>query len=214
MTSRISVDCERGFCARGGRRCRHIYFDEITCVQCCRLDYASRHLHRLVPGIRRVMRLRRIVGLGPPFSPIPKRQPRYKRYARLVARILLEESRLVNVLGRVNHERDRRARPRGMLPKVQPAAVKSSQRRCIRYTIWYSAREQPVKTIACDSARARGNGGLKSADVKKFKGVGGSAILTGFDWTVSTHCVEGQSTRRFLKFQATSPLPTEHLVLL
>jgi hypothetical protein len=51
-------------------------------------------------------------GLGPPFSSIPKRQPRYKRYARLVARILLEERALVELLGRVNSDLDRRIRVR------------------------------------------------------------------------------------------------------
>jgi hypothetical protein len=52
-----------------------------------RFDYASRHLHCSIPGIHRLLRLRRMAGLGPPFSPIPKRQRRYKRYVRLVARV-------------------------------------------------------------------------------------------------------------------------------
>jgi hypothetical protein len=47
------------------------------------------------------------------------RQPRYKRYARLVARILLEESALASLLGQVNHDLNRRARLRGMLPQDQ-----------------------------------------------------------------------------------------------
>jgi len=66
-----------------------------------------------VPGIHRVMRLRRIAGLGPPFSPIPKKQRRYKRYARLVARILLEERALLGHLRGVNGDLTRRARLRG-----------------------------------------------------------------------------------------------------
>jgi hypothetical protein len=73
-------------------------------------------------AIHRVMTPRRRVGLGPPFSPIPKRQARYKRYQRLVARILIEESVLVDV--RVNHDLDRRTRLRGMLMGEQRATAK------------------------------------------------------------------------------------------
>lgn len=93
--------------------------------RCCGLDWASRHLHRTVPGIHRVMRLRRIAGINPhPFAPIPKRSPRHKRYTRLVARILVEERHLVQVLGHVNATSIAIARLRGMLPKPRRVATK------------------------------------------------------------------------------------------
>ena len=46
-------------CPACGRRCKHLYLDALACRICCRLDYASRHLHRSVPGVHRVMRWRR-----------------------------------------------------------------------------------------------------------------------------------------------------------
>ena len=64
-------------CPACGRRCKHLYLDALACRVCCRLDYASRHLHRQVPGVHRVMRWRRMIGIDPhPFAAIPKR-PRY-----------------------------------------------------------------------------------------------------------------------------------------
>jgi len=42
--------------------CRYVYLrDVIACRTCHRLDYASRHLHRSVPGVHRVMRWRRMI---------------------------------------------------------------------------------------------------------------------------------------------------------
>src|SRR5215471_6345330 len=38
-------------CPACGRRCKHLYLDALACRICCRLDYASRHLHRQVPGV-------------------------------------------------------------------------------------------------------------------------------------------------------------------
>src|SRR5262249_15459482 len=44
--------------------CRYVYLrDVIACRTCHRLDYASRHLHRSVPGVHRVMRWRRMIGV-------------------------------------------------------------------------------------------------------------------------------------------------------
>jgi hypothetical protein len=105
-------------CPGCGRRCKHIYLDELVCRICCRLDYASQHLHRSVPGVHRVMRLRRMIGIDPhPFAPIPKRQRHHKRYHRIVARILLEEQALLGHLNTVTRDLERRARLRGMIPK-------------------------------------------------------------------------------------------------
>jgi hypothetical protein len=49
-------------CPVCGRRVKHICFDIIACRICCRLDYASRHLHRSLPGVHRIMRWRRQIG--------------------------------------------------------------------------------------------------------------------------------------------------------
>jgi hypothetical protein len=58
-------------CPRCGRRCRHIFLDELACRKCLRLDYASRHLRRQTPGVGRVERLRRKLGADPrPFAPL------------------------------------------------------------------------------------------------------------------------------------------------
>jgi len=59
-------------CPACGRRCKHLYFDELTCRICLRLDYSSRHLHRTVPGIHRIRQLRQRIGADPrPFAPLP-----------------------------------------------------------------------------------------------------------------------------------------------
>jgi hypothetical protein len=105
-------------CPACHRRCKHIYLDKLACRICCHLDYASRHLHRSVPGVHRIMRWRRMIGIDPhPFAPIPKRQRHHTRFHRIVARIRFEESKLVEHLGGVIRDLERRARLRGMLPK-------------------------------------------------------------------------------------------------
>ena len=105
-------------CGRCSRRVRHIYLDELVCRRCAGLDYASRHIHRSVPGVHRVMRWRRMIRIDPhPFAPIPKRKRHHTRYHRIVARILLEERALLGHLQTVTHDLERRARLRGMLPK-------------------------------------------------------------------------------------------------
>ena len=105
-------------CSRCSRRVRHIYLDEFVCRRCAGLDYASRHIHRSVPGVHRVMRWRRMIGIDPhPFAPIPKRKRHHTRYHRIVARILLEERALLGHLQTLTHDLERRARLRGMLPK-------------------------------------------------------------------------------------------------
>jgi hypothetical protein len=105
-------------CPACGRRCKHLYLDALACRICCRLDYASRHLHRQVPGVHRVMRWRRMIGIDPhPFAAIPERPRHHTRFHRIAARIRAEESKLVGHLGSVTRDLDRRARLRGMLPK-------------------------------------------------------------------------------------------------
>jgi hypothetical protein len=105
-------------CGTCGRRVKHIYLDAFACRICCRLDYASRHLHRSVPGVHRVMRWRRMIGIDPhPFAAIPKRPRHHTRFHRIVAQIRAEESKLVGHLGGVTRDLERRARLRGMLPK-------------------------------------------------------------------------------------------------
>jgi hypothetical protein len=101
------------------QRCRHVYLrDAIACRRCHRLDYASRHLHRSVPGIHRIIRWRRMLGINShPFAPISKRQRHHTRYHRIVARILLEERALLGHLQTVTHDLERRARLRGIIPK-------------------------------------------------------------------------------------------------
>jgi hypothetical protein len=105
-------------CPACHRRCKHIYFDGLACRICCRLDYASRHLHRSVPGVHRVMRWRRQIGIDPhPFAPIPKRKHHHKHYYRTVAKILAKERALLGHLRTVTRDLERRARLRGMIPK-------------------------------------------------------------------------------------------------
>jgi hypothetical protein len=105
-------------CGTCGRRVKHIYLDAIACRICCCLDYASRHLHRSVPGVHRVMRWRRQIGIDPhPFAAIPERPRHHTCYHRIVARILLEERALLGHLQTVTHDLERRARLRGMLSK-------------------------------------------------------------------------------------------------
>lgn len=96
---------DRGRCCRS---CRFVYFPELLSSRCCHLDWSSRHLHRSVArgALHRVIRLRLIAGIDPrPFSAIPKRQRRHKRYARLAAKIIAEErqlrAHLRSVIGRL-----------------------------------------------------------------------------------------------------------------
>jgi hypothetical protein len=46
-----------------------------------------------------------MAGLDPhPFAAIPRRQPRYKRYHRLVVRIVAEEAKLLRQFARFNRD--------------------------------------------------------------------------------------------------------------
>jgi hypothetical protein len=105
-------------CPACGRRCKHVYLDELACRICCRLDYACRHLHRQIPGLHRIRRLRRMIGADQrPFAPLPKRPRHHVRFHRVAAEIRALERALVGHLGGINRDLERRARLRGMIPK-------------------------------------------------------------------------------------------------
>jgi hypothetical protein len=104
-------------CPVCGRRCRHVYLrGVIACRRCHRLENASRHLRRQTPGVGRVERLRRKLGGCDvrPFAPLPaRRQGRSRAYhEKLIALIRAEESGLVDYLGSINRDLDRRIRVR------------------------------------------------------------------------------------------------------
>jgi hypothetical protein len=105
-------------CPACGRRCKHVYLDELACRICCRLDYACRHLHRQIPGLHRIRRLRRMIGADQrPFAPLPRRPRHHVRFHRVAAEIRALERALVGHLGGINRDLERRARLRGMIPK-------------------------------------------------------------------------------------------------
>jgi hypothetical protein len=105
-------------CPRCGRRCKHLYFDELACRTCLGLENACRHVHRSVPGIHRIKRLRRRIGVDErPFSPIPRRQRHHLRYNRIADEIRGLELKLAGHLGNINRTLEKRARRCGMLPR-------------------------------------------------------------------------------------------------
>jgi hypothetical protein len=105
-------------CPNCSQRCRHLYLPELACRKCCKLDYASRHTHRSVPGLHRIRWLRRLIGVDErPFTLLPRRQRHHLRYNRLVEEIRVLEAKLVGHLGEINRTLERRVRRRGMLPK-------------------------------------------------------------------------------------------------
>jgi hypothetical protein len=66
-----------------------------------------------MPGIHRVARLRRKIGADPrPFTPLPKRPKHHVRFHRIVQRIHAEEAGLVDYLGTIVHDLQRRIRVR------------------------------------------------------------------------------------------------------
>jgi hypothetical protein len=85
----------------------------LLCRRCADLDYISRHLHRSTPGVHQVVRLRRKIGADQrPFAPLPERPEHHVRFHRIVARIRNEEAGLVEHLGSIVHDLDRRIRVR------------------------------------------------------------------------------------------------------
>src|SRR5262249_42331201 len=81
-----------------------------ACRECHKLDYSSRHTNRSVPGLARLLLLRKWIGASPqPFSPLPE-PPRRKRH--YVAEIAALESGLIKHLGSVNSDLKRRIKSR------------------------------------------------------------------------------------------------------
>lgn len=94
-------------CPECNRRIRLLFIPKFSCKRCCGYDNACRHGGP--PELHRVVRLRRRAGLAlQPFTPVPKRQPRYRRYARLAAAIAVEERALFERLKRVNRDLSQR----------------------------------------------------------------------------------------------------------
>jgi hypothetical protein len=80
------------------RRTRYLYLldEQISCRSCAGpLRYSIRHGDRASRTLL-IRKLRRRAGISEQvFDPIPRRQPRYVKYARLVARIRREERKLL-----------------------------------------------------------------------------------------------------------------------
>lgn len=76
-------------CGRCGRGCYRIYDrDGWACRRCHRLSHPSRHKNRMLTGWHRLMFLRRKISASPvPFSAIPPRPLRQRRYWRIVLEI-------------------------------------------------------------------------------------------------------------------------------
>jgi hypothetical protein len=106
-------ECPWFTCPACARRCKHLYLGEFLCRTCCRIDYASRHQHRSIPGLYRIKQLRRRIGVDErPFSPLPARQRHHLRYYRIADEIAQLESRLVIHLAGINRDLQRRIRVR------------------------------------------------------------------------------------------------------
>ena len=100
-----------------GRRSRHLYLrDRPACRLCHELKYTSHHLQQ-TPGVARVARLRGKLSdcETRPFAPLPARILHGRSRARhegLVAAIRAEEAKLVEQLGGIAHDLERRIRSR------------------------------------------------------------------------------------------------------
>jgi hypothetical protein len=105
-------------CPACDRRRQHLYLEELVCRRCAGLDYSSRHLHRTVPGLHRIRRLRREIGVDQrPFAPLPRLPRRHVRFHRIADEITALERGLVGHLSAINQDLERRARLRGMIPR-------------------------------------------------------------------------------------------------
>lgn len=85
-------------CPKCGRDCYQIYeVDGWACRKCHRLDYASRHRNRMIPGFNRLLYLRRSIGeVELPFAPIQPRPLSARKFWWVVREIRRIESGLVN----------------------------------------------------------------------------------------------------------------------
>jgi hypothetical protein len=99
-------------CPRCGRDCYRLYLvaDLWACRKCHKLDYASRHRNRSIPGYIRILYLRRRVKAEPrPFAPIASRPRSHVKYHKLVAEIrALEHALLAHLRTEVNDVIERR----------------------------------------------------------------------------------------------------------
>jgi hypothetical protein len=98
------------------RRARHLYLrNPIACRRCHGLRYLAENLQQ-TPGVGRVERLRRKLGGCDtrPFAPLPARRPGRSRarHKELVALIRAEEVKLVEQLGGIVRDLERRIRVR------------------------------------------------------------------------------------------------------
>jgi hypothetical protein len=89
-------------CPSCGRKCRYLYLrDTIGCARCHKLQHASRHWRRQIPGVGRIERLRRKLGNCElrPFAPLPpcRHGPHRAYYERLTTQILDEEEKLLPI---------------------------------------------------------------------------------------------------------------------
>ena len=102
-------------CPKCGRRCRHIYLDYMACRICAKLDYASRHRYRTVPGYNRLLSLRAKIGAElAPFTPLPTLSPQATRKRKIAAEIGELEARLIGHLAGINNALERRIKLRGL----------------------------------------------------------------------------------------------------
>jgi hypothetical protein len=92
---RCDHDCYRIYDAHGYWACR----------KCHRLDYASRHRHRTIPGFNRLIYLRRRIGAGLPFSPILAPTRWTANRLAIVAEIRRPESGLIGHAGAVGRRK-------------------------------------------------------------------------------------------------------------
>lgn len=110
-------------CPRCERGCRHIYIEGFSCRVCCRLDWSSRHLHRVrwLRGVRRIVGLREKLGVDVhPFGPIPWRSHRRHRQHAIIKEIRTLERQVARWPGW--HQ----CRPQ--MPGARPGTL---ERRCI-----------------------------------------------------------------------------------
>src|SRR5262245_55468068 len=99
---RCNGNCYRLFEVNGAWACR----------ACHRLDYSSRHCNRSVPGLARLLLLRKWIGAElRPFGSLPER-PRGRNGLRYVAEIGALEEKLVGYLGSINNDLKRCIRSR------------------------------------------------------------------------------------------------------
>lgn len=74
-----------------------------------RPDWSSRHFNRSIPGVNRVVKLRRKIGAEPiPFGKIPRNSHARHRVHRVIREIYRLEAALIEQLHGVNADLERR----------------------------------------------------------------------------------------------------------